>query len=371
MPASPAPQQMRDTHGATYLPIHEPLANTELLQRELAVDASELLGYTSDGDVYVDPAQAALMNPGNMCYLNAMLHVLARTPSIRSWAVQHLSLCGRLQIGQPCCLCDLGSDLKRLSIDSDAVPQVARVVRSRGAWSQGAFANTGQQDAHEAFCCLLDACEAIDLNKLLALPLPTEARSILARSGNNNADRYSTPFWRALGGVQRSTVTCNACGSTSARLEMWHVLSLSLPKQACTIEQLVSNYFESVPLRDPDDRCEHVGCPAAHQREKSDQLVRWPAVLVVHLKRWDPVTLRKVPTHVIYETVFVVDASQPAYHLRGIVEHHGNAGGGHYTSHVRAPDNFWYHCDDEIAPMRVPTTTALKAQAMILIYERT
>ena len=92
-------------HDAPELPVHEPLVNAELLRRELAVDASELLGYTSDGDVYIDPAQAALTNPGNMCYLNAMLHVLARTPSIRSWVVQHLSLCGRLQMGQPCCLC--------------------------------------------------------------------------------------------------------------------------------------------------------------------------------------------------------------------------------------------------------------------------
>ena len=112
------------------------------------------------------------------------------------------------------------------------------------------------------------------------------------------------------------------------------------------------------------------------RRVKSDTLSRWPAVLVVHLKRWDVVSLdpfirRKVPTMVSYETLLVVDVNQPAYHLRGVVEHHGDAGGGHYTSIVRAPDNFWYRCDDEQSPERVPTASALNAQAMVLVYERT
>ena len=104
--------------------------------------------------------------------------------------------------------------------------------------------------------------------------------------------------------------------------------------------------------------------------------MQWPPVLAVHLKRWEvtstrPFKQRKVPTLVEYRSVFVVDAAQPAYLLRGVVEHHGGAGGGHYTSIVRAPDNFWYSCDDERSPERVPTATALATQAMILVYERT
>lgn len=363
------------SHDAPELPIHEPPANSELLDA-LTLDAPGLLGYASEGDVYVDPAQAALHNPRNMCYLNAVLHVLARTPSIRNWAVHHLALCPGSQGAQTCFLCDLGTDLRRLSIDDDAVPQVACIVRSRGAWSRGAFASSNQQDAHEALGCLLDACEAVDWNMLLALPLPVEVSAALARNGGSNADRYSTPFRRALGGLQQSTVTCKACRSTSARLDMWHSLSLSLPERPCTIEQLVSNYFESAPLPDETDRCLHERCLVRNRREKADQLIRWPAVLMVHLKRWKvvsthPFTQRKVPTSVQYETMFVVDASQPAYHLRGVVEHHGDAGGGHYTSMVRAPDNFWYFCDDGSSPRRVPTASALKAQAMILVYERT
>ena len=264
---------------------------------------------------------------------------------------------------------------RRLSIDTGTTPDVLRVVQNRSVWSQGAFANSEQQDAHEAFCRLVDACEAVDWNTLLALSLPAGIHCKLMANGGTNADRYSTPFWRAIGGVQKSIITCKACQSTSSTFEAWHHLSLALPESRSTLEQLFSNHFKTAPLSDPADKCEHARCRTFNRREKADHLVRWPAILVVHLKRWEvvstiPLRLRKVDTEVQYETVFLPEHLETAYHLRGVVEHHGNAGGGHYTSMVRAPDNYWYRCDDEESPARVSTGTALKAQAMILVYER-
>ena len=58
------------------------------------------------------------------------------------------------------------------------------------------------------------------------------------------------------------------------------------------------------------------------------------------------------------------------YHLRGVIEHHGaQAGGGHYTSYVRACNNSWYHCDDEQSPQQVSIDRVLRAQAYVLVYE--
>ena len=85
--------------------------NAELLEHVI-IDVPRHLGYTHHGDLYVDPARAALHNPGNMCFLNSMLHVLARTPSIRNWAVQHRELNTGSRGHQPCTLCDLGDDLR-------------------------------------------------------------------------------------------------------------------------------------------------------------------------------------------------------------------------------------------------------------------
>jgi hypothetical protein len=265
---------------------------------------------------------------------------------------------------------------RRLSIDVEPEPAVARIVSRRGAWSDGEFENSRQQDAHEAFGRLASACDGVDWHMLRALPLPEEVMTTLARNEGTNADRYSTPFWDALGGVQKSTVICNACHSTASLYEMWHSLSLSLPKTRCSIEELVSDFFKREPLSDPNDRCLHERCRTGNQRDKVDQAIRWPSVLILHLKRWEIISIwpfkqRKVQTQVLYETMFRVDVAQSAYHLRGVVQHHGDAGGGHYTSMVRAPDNFWYFCDDARSPQRVSTETALAAQAMILVYERT
>ena len=121
-------------------------------------------------------------------------------------------------------------------------------------------------------------------------------------------------------------------------------LSLSLSETPCTIEGLVNDFFRREPLPDPGDKCLHERCQTAKQRVKTDQLIRWPSVLILHLMRWEvisylPFIQRKVSTQVLYETIFVADASMPAYRLHGVVEHHGNAGGGSYTSMVRAPYN--------------------------------
>ena len=104
--------------------------------------------------------------------------------------------------------------------------------------------------------------------------------------------------------------------------------------------------------------------------------MRWPAFLVVlHLKRWEVITYvpfiqRKVSTEVKDETLLVVDAQQPAYRLRGVVRHRGDAGGGHYTSTVRAPNSIWYFCNDEVSLRRITTADALRTAPTIFVYER-
>ena len=105
--------------------------------------------------------------------------------------------------------------------------------------------NKRPQDAHEALCMLFDACEAVDWRMLLALPLPAHERAALDRNAGMNADRCSTTFWRAFGGVTLSTVICHACRTVTSRYDQWHHVSLSLPAESCTIEHLIGNFFRA------------------------------------------------------------------------------------------------------------------------------
>jgi ubiquitin C-terminal hydrolase len=344
--------------------------NSLLLKKPLQ-DVSLLLGYEDGIFDYVDHVSGALQNLGNTCYLNAMLHVLARIPSIRRWCARH-----QLQFGQDpghsadCVLCALAFDLSHLAVDLTGESARPRTVLQRAAWSRGHFADFNQHDAHEAFSLLMDACEGIDATAASFLGL-----SELDNNGGTNSCRYSTPKWKAFGGIELSAVTCQACGHSEGQYQMWDCLSLAVPAQAVTVEQLLSNHWGAEPLRDRDDRCERPACMAPRRRVQEKHLKRWPNILALHLKRWRVVSVipyheEKVDTNVSFENVLLVNTEHPPYHLRGVVVHAGVAGGGHYVAYVRAPDNFWYFCNDWAPPRLSQIDEVLRAEAYLLFYEQ-
>ena len=59
------------------------------------------------------------------------------------------------------------------------------------------FAGSAQQDAHEAFCALLDKCEDVDFQYLRQLGICE-----VQMNNAQNSVRYSTPFWQSFGGLQ-------------------------------------------------------------------------------------------------------------------------------------------------------------------------
>jgi len=345
--------------------------NVELLKDPPLHDVSELLGYEDGAFDYVDHAKGALRNLGNTCYLNATLHVLTRIPSLRRWCASHQMRFAE-DNGHPrdCVLCSLAFDLARLAVDVSGVAAAPHIAERRATWSQGAFDDYEQHDAHEAFGALLEACEKVDADAARQLGIPE-----LNRNGGTNSSRYSTPFWKAFGGILLSQVRCHACGHVDAQYEMWHCLSIALPRRTVTIEHLLSNHWGTEPLRGEDDKCEQRRCLVRRRRSQETRLIRWPNILAIHLKRWAVISMvpfcqEKIDAHVAFENVLLVDTERPPYHLRGVVVHDGAAGGGHYMAYMRAPDNFWYFCDDRRAPRLALIGEVLQAQAYLLFYEQ-
>ena len=115
-------------------------------------NVADLLGYDGHGTLDTDHKMASLHNAGNTCYLNALLHVLARVPALRHWMHQHLRRWHQAHEGFNCCLCAIAQDLSRLCIDVDPEPFVPEIVKLRGDWSNGHFANTQQHGVTEAIC---------------------------------------------------------------------------------------------------------------------------------------------------------------------------------------------------------------------------
>ncbi|MAF76427.1 MAG: hypothetical protein CMF17_11365 [Idiomarinaceae bacterium] len=336
-----------------------------------AVQAAELLGYTTGDVADEDHTSCVLRNIGNTCYLDALLHILAKVPSVRAWLSGHRMLATEDDHSTSCLLCWLAGDIHRLTSSTGSVPFVPRVVRNRGEWC-AAFRGHRQQDAHEAFCALVDECEELDLRKLRSYNVEE-----LGENLEINSVRYSTPFWRAFGGLQLCTVTCSRCGAVSSRYDMFHNISMAmLPRSTARIEEMIADHWGFEQLDDEDDTCEN--CHAQSARHAQTVVVRWPSVLVLHLKRWvleryPEVALSKNDSRVLFESTLPLDGGgDTPYALRGVLVHTGGAGVGHYTSYVRSRDHRWYFCNDlpPESPREVPLGTVLSAEAYMLVYEQ-
>ena len=104
------------------------------------------------------------------------------------------------------------------------------------------------------------------------------------------------------------------------------------------METLMTLALAREDLEDLDDRCVD-GCGAARRRWRYVRVVRWPRVLLLHLKRFEVVSLapyavRKVETPVAFQPVMALEHGAVLYRLRALVQHHGpQARGGHYTAY--------------------------------------
>ena len=159
---------------------------------------------------------------------------------------------------------------------------------------------------------------------------------------------------------------------------MFHSISLAmLQRDGVPLEELISYHGRKAPLTDEDDHCER--CKEHQCRSCALSVVRWPQVLVLHLKRWEvelfPVyKATKRDEHVSFETILqptLGEAGAP-YYLRGVVIHLGGVGAGHYIAYVCARDNQWYYCDDQSLdpPHVVAVQEVLRSRAYMLVYEK-
>ena len=256
-----------------------PIEHGELLM-DPALDISEELGYFPCGDAHEDHAGAALLNAGNTCYLNALLHAMARVSRLRGWFQQHLELANKAHERLGCTLCSLAQDVWRLCLDADGAAFVPETVRTRALWSDDAFANNVQQDAAEAFVLLMDKLDGVDEGAMNA-----SCKAAADLNNGRNSTRLTTPMWKCLGGTHTSTLFCTGCRLRSCTAECWSTLELHLPDEPCELQELLLAYWGEEPVDDEmAEGCTR--CANTPQRTRILEPKRWPPVLVVTLKRW-------------------------------------------------------------------------------------
>ncbi|KAK2167839.1 hypothetical protein LSH36_23g05071 [Paralvinella palmiformis] len=121
-------------------------------------------------------------------------------------------------------------------------------------------------------------------------------------------------------------------------------------------------------------------CKEFQQATKKFDLWKLPKVLVIHLKRFQFNRYRRDKLDVFVEyPIKGLDMQQwiinsehgPAlYDLKGVVNHYGGLGGGHYTAYCQNKDTRqWYHFDDS-SVTKISEDAVIANSGYVLIYQR-
>ena len=233
-------------------------------------------------------------------------------------------------------------------------------------------------DSHESFMFLLDSVhealvQQVEMRVTRGTP-ETEQEKLVLQSLESWRRAFSkeySPLVDMFFGLSHVTLICGSCGNRSHRWEPFTSLKAVVPVggQPQTLSEMLQGEME------PEMISEYVCDACAPKRTEAKRIVRiWrlPQTVVVVLKRFTP-DGRKIHTPMLglapdagfdFAAFFSEESperdGQTHYGLCSIVDHHGSAGGGHYTSQVRSGTEVfrgssWSLFDDEtIYPLAGP-----------------
>jgi ubiquitin C-terminal hydrolase len=336
-----------------------------------------------------------LTNIGNTCYGNASLQALRHQVDLTIYILQgkHNELLKR----------------KAKSEKTELVEGYAKLVQS--LWNgEGGMVNTRDfwramipaatkvgfeqfripipHDAHEFIVFLLDQLHeglAEEVTMTIHAPLgdspkAKDSKSALSFWKKNFENQYS-PLVELLYGLLRKSVVCEGCKSESVSWETMNIHKFPVPKptspedKTLSIIDLMKEDCKEEKIDSYDcDHCKPVRHAALIKRAYW-RLGNW---VIVTLKRNEN-NGRKinrnidVPKTLSFEELFHPNSEETSvkasYELFATVDHHGNSGGGHYTSYSKhAVSGKWVMYDDDSA-MEVPDVV-INTSTYVVMYRK-
>ena len=259
-----------------------------------------------------------------------------------------------------------------------------RVARLK---KRGLFVGCAQNDIQEFWLFLIDA-----FHEALARPVdmqvtgnPETATDALAVQCYAMMERmYSVAYSEMLGifyGIHMSVVTAIGTGDRlSMHPEPFAGISLSIPRG--NGRQQTLSLYDCL-----DDYCRKEELTGANQYEtdagervdavRGIEFWSLPDVLMLDLKRWNPISGGKVHTHVDAPLVNLdlsryVSGYSPAayvYDLYAVCNHGGGNLGGHYVACVRVAAGGWYEFNDTMV-RAVSPAHVISGKTYCLFYRK-
>jgi ubiquitin carboxyl-terminal hydrolase 36/42 len=323
------------------------------------------------------------MNLGNTCFLNSVLQCLTYIPPLANFLLggEHGSTCTRVSF---CVMCEMEKHVRRClgtrsvggGISPTTIVGHLRLIAKHMRLGR-------QEDAHEFLRFLLDG----------------------AQRAESRGDRTITSIF---GGHLRSEIKCGACGKRFKANDPFMDISLDIRHPSASSVPRALEHFVAAERLTGDNRyrCEGGavgGCGELSEAEKRMLIGRPPAVLTLHLKRFQvspasagfhghggypggalsrPGPLGgatgKINREVKFEASLDIGpyvkksvrnkGQRLRYTLCGVLVHDGHTcDSGHYHAFVRASSGVWYAMDDA-SVRQVSLHTVLSQKAYLLFY---
>jgi ubiquitin carboxyl-terminal hydrolase 2/21 len=182
-------------------------------------------------------------------------------------------------------------------------------------------------------------------------------------------------------GQLKSCLKCSTCGYESNTFDpIW---DLSLPiKKSRSISNETSLYdcfdwFTQEEVMDGDEKPTCARCKQRRKCTKGFSIQKFPKVLIIHLKRFDQGSFRKLSTVIDFPlqeldlTKYSAEksAARVLYNLYAVSNHSGTPFSGHYTASCKHPySGEWHHYNDSRVS-QISATRTKSSEAYVLFYE--
>jgi len=185
------------------------------------------------------------------------------------------------------------------------------------------------------------------------------------------------PFIYQFMGFAINKIQCENCKNINTNFENIPVLTLNVK---CSLKECLNNFIEPEQINDYECSI----CQSKQIAHKITKIWRNPYVLFIHLKRFKVLNTGRILkdntnvdipheinlTNYCDESLFTEKSIKPIYKLKGISNHHGGMGGGHYTADCKCiiNEDIWYNFDDTNVS-RYQNNNINMSSAYILMYE--
>jgi ubiquitin carboxyl-terminal hydrolase 8 len=327
-----------------------------------------------------------LLNMRNTCYMNATLQAVRHNTELSAFFLENKhdqwiqrkpnSAKVELVRGYADLLRSLWAGSKPAYVRPEGFLQCMHPAARDAGFDQ--FTIPMQHDSHEFLTFLLDQLHegmAEEVNIEITRPAPVTTRDKAIQSALEAWKRlfgksYS-PLTEMIYGLMRVSLTCQTCKTCTNTWETFNCLKLAIPKASDLsggqIPTLDSMFHDELK----EEMIEGYACetctPTRTTVARKCSIWRLPRMICLVLKRFTP-DGRKIHTNfqfstqepIVFRPYFSVDSPEPsqtqAYECFATVDHHGVAGGGHYTAQAKSPlTEKWHVFDDETAtPISAP-----------------